>query len=107
MVAHFFIWRKQVENKRKELEKLPLYQLRQKGREVGVKSPTTYKKKDLIDAIINVLEGKVLPEKTNRGRPAMSSFETRKTKKQTKDIEKRIDKALLKLKKLLLEILVN
>jgi hypothetical protein len=37
----------------------------------------------------------------------MSSFETRKTKKQTKDIEKRIDKALLKLKKLLLEILVN
>ena len=89
------------------MEKLPLYQLRQKGREIGVKSPTTYKKKDLIEAIIDVLEGKVVPEKTNRGRPAMNSFEQHKTKKEIKDIEKSIDKALSKLKKTLMKSLVN
>ena len=57
---------------REELEKLGIYQLRIYARQVGVKLATTLKKADLIDSIMNVLNGNQEPyvKPTKKGRPA-------------------------------------
>lgn len=52
-------------------DKLSIYELRNYARNVGVYNPTVLKKRDLIDAIINIETGKVPPHisKTKQGRP--------------------------------------
>lgn len=52
-----------------QLNELSLFELRNAAREMGVKSPTTYNKGDLIEKMISVSTGKIAPVKTNRGRP--------------------------------------
>lgn len=51
------------------LESLGIHELRIKGRSVGVKSPASKKKEELIDDILSIEEGRVSAHKTNRGRP--------------------------------------
>ena len=56
-----------------------IYELRIIGRELGVKAPTTLKKKALIKAILNRLENKTEPLFSNRGRPPISNVKTEQT----------------------------
>jgi hypothetical protein len=50
------------------LEKKRLMDLRVYGRAVGVKSPSSLRKEDLIDKIIAIESGKLQPTKITRGR---------------------------------------
>lgn len=56
----------------RELQKMDIHELRVLARQVGVSSPTSKKKADLIDCIISIITGKTVPElkNINRGRPA-------------------------------------
>lgn len=51
------------------LEHYTIHELRQLGRSYGVKSPSTRSKGDLIEQILGILSGDVLPVITKRGRP--------------------------------------
>ena len=51
------------------LKKMSIYELRSVARSLGVKSPTTFRKQDLITQIINVQEGKLTAHYSKRGRP--------------------------------------
>lgn len=59
----------------RELQKMDIHQLRLLARQVGVNSPTSKNKSDLIDAIVSIITGKSVPElkNINRGRPAKQS----------------------------------
>ena len=59
---------------RETLENLGIYELRNVARQVGVYSPTTCKKGDLIEKIMAIVLGEEVPytKKTNQGRPAKS-----------------------------------
>jgi transcription termination factor Rho len=48
-----------------------IFELRNMARDVGVRSPTTYKKEDLINKIMQIITGEVKPElpKSRQGRP--------------------------------------
>ena len=108
--------------KKEELEKMALSDLRVIGREVGVKSATALRKKDLINGIYMVSNGLKSPHKSRSGRPAIkrvSKIESsckkdgeiieaifeNKNEKKVKRIEQKIDKLLVHVKELLLEIL--
>ncbi len=54
-----------------ELNKLSIFQLRAIAREVGVYSPTTLKKEQMIDSIMKIYNGELAPHKpkTKQGRP--------------------------------------
>ena len=52
-----------------KLQKMSIYELRGVARSLGVKSPTTFRKNDLITQIINIQEGKLTAHYTKRGRP--------------------------------------
>ncbi len=56
---------------REQLDELSIYTLRELARKIGVASPTSKKKDDLINGIIEIQEGKVAPyvAKTKQGRP--------------------------------------
>ena len=56
---------------RDNLDKLGIYELRTLAREVGVYSPTTLKKNELMDQILNIVSGKEKPyvNLEKRGRP--------------------------------------
>lgn len=56
---------------RDNLDKLGIYELRTLAREVGVYSPTTLKKNELMDQILNIVSGKEKPyvNVERRGRP--------------------------------------
>ena len=56
----------------RELQKLDIHELRTMARQIGVSSPTSKKKADLINSIMRIVTGKELPElkNINRGRPA-------------------------------------
>ena len=108
-----------------ELKSYKLSELRTLGREVGVKAPSTLKKDDLIEKIIDILDGVTPPHNTIRGRPKLNSdimtnnainkiIEQYKnsdkiTKKKTKSTHKqlvlRIEKVTNELKELLLELI--
>ena len=66
-----------------------IYELRIIGRELGVKAPTTLKKKALINAILNRLENKTQPFFSNRGRPPISNVNTEQAdlKEQVENIK--------------------
>lgn len=98
-----------MESLKKELEKLPLYLLRQKGREIGVKAPSSLNKRKLIEAIMDVTLGKVKPTASNRGRPVLNErLERVQMPTVTKeDFESRLDKILRDFKNLLLDMFVS
>lgn len=48
--------------------------LREHGRTIGVKSPTTLKKVDLINEIVAIESGEKAPFYTNMGRPCYKTF---------------------------------
>ena len=54
------------------LQNLGIYELRNVARQVGVYSPTKYKKEILVDKILAIMQGDEQPyvKKTNQGRPA-------------------------------------
>lgn len=60
-----------------ELQKLDIHELRLIARYVGVASPTSKKKSELIDCIMSIITGKSIPElkNANRGRPAKHKIE--------------------------------
>ena len=51
-----------------ELLCLGIYELRDLGRDVGVKSPTTLKKEDLVDKIVSIIYGEVPKRNVGKGR---------------------------------------
>lgn len=57
---------------REALQNLGIYELRNVARQVGVYSPTKYKKEVLVDKILAIMQGQEQPyvKKTNQGRPA-------------------------------------
>jgi transcription termination factor Rho len=59
---------------KQNLEKLGIFELRNLAREVGVHSPTTYRKEELIENILLIIEGKKEPHiaKSKQGRPPKS-----------------------------------
>lgn len=61
-----------------ELQKLDIHELRLIARYVGVASPTSKKKSELIDSIMSIITGKSIPElkNANRGRPAKHKIES-------------------------------
>lgn len=56
---------------KEELNEFSLYSLRELGREIGVKAPSTLKKEQLIEQILSVLSGKIEPTFSMRGRPKL------------------------------------
>ena len=54
------------------LKKLGIYELRNLARQIGVYSPTSFKKEELIDKVMAIVQGIDEPykKKTNQGRPA-------------------------------------
>ena len=52
-----------------KLQSMSIYELRTLARSIGVKSPTTLRKQDLILQIINLQEGKSTAQYSKRGRP--------------------------------------
>ena len=81
------------------LQYMRLVDLREIGRKVGVKAPSTITKKQLVTEIKDVLTGKKEPYKTNLGRPytpqyfSLSDLESIKTKTiDTKKIEELTNK---------------
>lgn len=53
------------------LDGMSVYEVRNIARELGVRSPTTEKKRELIEAIVGVAAGLIAPEPkmTNKGAP--------------------------------------
>ncbi len=98
---------------KEELNEYDIYSLRDLGRSMGVKAPTSLKKADLIENILNIQKGKIKPYKTKRGRPARPKKELslEEIKIIIKDIiernEERIKKELREGTELLLEELRN
>ena len=56
---------------KEELNEFSLYSLRALGRKTGVKAPSSLRKKELIENILDVQSGKTPPHATKRGRPAL------------------------------------
>ena len=61
-------------DKREELEKLSIYELRARGRNVGVKAVTTKKQNVIIDEILRIESGELEPVKNNMGRPPKNFY---------------------------------
>lgn len=58
-----------------ELDQLTIFELRERARKIGVASPTSKSKEELIKAYISVESGDITPaQKQNRGRPPKSSI---------------------------------
>lgn len=64
------------EERKKDLDELDIHELRKIGRAVGVKSPTTQSKNDLINSILNVEYGRTPPTTSRRGRHPKSKEPT-------------------------------
>ena len=92
---------------KENLNNLRFHALREIGWQVGVKSPSTRKKQDLIQEILDVTEGKKAPYKTTKGRPRLPTqlnfVDLNKQKfihgqnKQNKELNKQIDEIIEKL----------
>ena len=82
-----------------QLDKLTIYSLRGKAREVGVKAPTTLKREELIKEILLIQSGGKEPYvRTAKGRPLKENCTTKITcdeVKLRKEREKRIKKELI------------
>ncbi|MDE6551071.1 MAG: hypothetical protein K2M44_06230, partial [Clostridia bacterium] len=53
----------------RELANMSIFQLRTAARKIGVASPTTKKKDQLVKDYLDIASGKTAPKITNRGRP--------------------------------------
>ncbi len=51
-----------------ELNKMTVFQLREVARDIGVRSPTSKKKEDIIAQYRGIAEGEIMPTRTTRGR---------------------------------------
>ena len=98
-----------------DLEKMALVDLRIIGRAVGVKSPTSLKKSELVTEILLVVNGEKPSLKSEGGRPVVARvvlpdeplqklIEKKQEPINLKRFEKRLDRILSDLKKLMLEI---
>ncbi len=61
---------------KKQLQSTNYFDLRTFAREIGVKNPTALKKENLINEIIKVQNGEVMPHRTTKGRPAKKTIDT-------------------------------
>ncbi|MBR3804196.1 MAG: Rho termination factor N-terminal domain-containing protein [Clostridia bacterium] len=81
--------------RRNELEKTSFAQLKVYARAIGVKSPTIFKKSELIDMIIKVENGEILPIFSNRGRkPYLSELTAHKS---NNEYEYKVKKLIIEL----------
>ena len=71
------------------LNEFNLYSLRELGREIGVKAPSSLKKAELIENILSVQNGKIAPHVTKKGRPALPKKPT-PTEEEIKQIIRKI-----------------
>jgi hypothetical protein len=63
----------------KSLSLLNIRDLRDIGRKFGIPSPTTMKKKELVDEILQIVYGKIeVPVRNNCGRPSVREFDIKK-----------------------------
>ena len=82
----------------KALNILNVSELRDIGRKFGVPSPTTRKKKDLVDYILKIVYGEVkVPVRNNYGRPSKAQFDMPKYLEKIKN-NKEISSELMKVK---------
>ena len=51
-----------------ELNKMTVFQLREVAREIGVSSPTSKKKEEIIAQYRGIVEGEIQPTRSTRGR---------------------------------------
>ncbi len=82
------------------LEKQSIHYLRTYARQIGVKKSTTYRKFDLIEQILNVLEGKIKPHFSCAGRPPLNYNEI-------EEYVKELDLVLQKFRQELILFLIN
>lgn len=72
-----------------ELEKIQIHVLRDIGRQLGVKSPSSLKKSQLIEQIMAVDSGRVEPNFTKKGRPSLGKeCKTKKIQRTLDDRER-------------------
>ena len=102
---------------KKDLQNFSVFALREIGRELGVKSPSTLKKRDLIEAIINLENGLTKPYFSTKGRPLMknktiteekeiTSIKDVNTNKKRKEyVEKELDNIYEQFKTLVLDLI--
>ena len=81
---------------KQDLERKNIYSLRVIGREIGVRAPSALKKQNLIENILSVQSGKIVPHFAKSGRPSMDieQIERKEKKKQFVDLEKELYKIL-------------
>ena len=82
-----------------------LHELRVIGRQLGVKSVTTLKKKELIENMLDISAGKKLPYFTKHGRKPYHYISEKRN--ITEEKIQLIDKILTKAKKEILDLLNN
>ena len=91
------------------LIKMSIYPLRKIGKDLGVKSPCVLNKKELIETILGIQDGKIKPVSSKRGRPTLNSnYQSVENDKKNKEQKEKIEvakKLLIKAQKLLQEIL--
>ena len=90
-----------------ELKNFSLYELRDYAREIGVRAPTTMRKKDLIVAINDVLSKKVKPYYSKRGRPILPKNLIMVDDFVMVEKIKKIDKAFLDFREQLIKIITE
>ena len=88
-------------------ENKSLYELRDYEREIGVRAPTTMRKKDLIIAINDVLSKKIEPYYSKRGRPILPKNSIMVDDFVMVEKIKKIDKALLDFREQLIKIITE
>ena len=93
--------------KKEDLEKVNLHELRKLGREIGVKCPSAKIKKELINDIFLISNGKMLPHKNNNGRPVLQVKIEKENSLPLKEklTEEKLDELLKKLKQEILALL--
>ncbi len=102
-----------MEINRQELEKVSVHSLRDIARDIGVTASTSMAKDDLINAILDIKEGRAQPRFTKVGRPRLKTYKSGELKEffsQPQDTEqirkeayeKAVDTLVEKIRKMLL-----
>lgn len=94
---------------RNELKNKNVHSLRIIARKIGVKSPTTLKKEQLIEQIGLISDGKISPYFSNRGRPSLSEISEQKSKEKQslKEKQKQLNALFSEMKKRVNEIITK
>ena len=88
---------------KEQLENKQIHLLRQIGRELGVKSPSTLKKSQLIEQILGISSGEISPTFSKVGRPQLDGVVEKSKNKDEKNVEKELDQILELIKKFILK----